>query len=77
MSHKVSLGKLKVMLQEVGRVKSAHSSEDVEQTLGGVSLPVPRLPQVQDGLSGAGSGGEKCNISVDIEPLCEHSPVIP
>ena len=61
----------------MGRVKSAHPSEDVEETLGGVSLPVPRLPQVQDGLGGAGSGGKKCNVSVNIEPLGEHSPVIP
>ena len=64
------------MFQEVGGIKPSHSSEDVEKPVSGVGLPVPRLPEVEDGLCRTGSGGEERDISVDIEPLGQHPPVI-
>ena len=56
---RVSLGELEVMFQQVSRVKPAHSAQNIEQALGGAGLPVPGLPQVEDGLSRAGPEEEK------------------
>ena len=57
-------------------IKSSHATEDVEKSLGGARLPVPGLPQVEDGLGGTGPGGEEGDISVDVEPLGQHPPVV-
>ena len=60
----------------MSRIKPPHSSEDVEKSVSGVRLPVPGLPEVEDGLGGTGPGGEECDVSVDVEPLSQHPPVV-
>ena len=64
------------MFEKVSSIKPSHASDNVEEALGGVGLPVPSLPQVEDGLGGTGPRGEEGNVSVDIESLRQHPPVI-
>ena len=64
------------MFEEVSSVESSHAPDNVEETLDCVALSVPGLPQVEDGLGWTGLGGEECDVSVNIESLSQHPPVI-
>ena len=55
----------------MGAVHSAHAAQDAEEALGGATLPVPGLPQVENCLGGAGPAGEEGRVAVDVEPLGE------
>ena len=57
-------------------IESSHSTKDVEKSLSCICFPVSGLPQVEDGLSGTGPGGKEGDISVNIEPLRQHPPVV-
>ena len=60
----------------MGSIEPAHSSQYVKKTLCSITLTVSSLPQVENGFSRTGSGGEKCDVSVDVESLGQHPPVI-
>ena len=55
---------------------SAHAPQGVDQAGHGGTLPVPRLPQVEDGLGRAGLGREEGDVPVDPQPLRQQPPVI-
>jgi len=65
------------LFENRGGIKAAHSAQDVHQVGDGEQLPVPRLPQAQDRLGGARTGGEEGDVPVDVETLRQQSPVVP
>ena len=67
---------LEVVFKEVGGIEPAHAPQDAEQALGGGRLPVPRLPQHQQRLRGARPCCKVADVAVDVEPLCQHPPVV-
>ena len=55
---------------------SSHPPEGVDEAGHGGALPVPGLPQVEDGLGGAGLCPEEVDVSVDAESVRQQPPVI-
>ena len=54
----------------------SHPPQGVDEAGHGGALPVPRLPQVEDGLGGAGLGAEEGAVPVDPQPVGQHPPVV-
>ena len=54
----------------------SHPAEGVDEAGHGGALPVPGLPQVEDGLGGTGLGPEEGDVPVDPQPVRQHPPVV-
>ena len=44
--------------------------------MGCICFTIPSLPQVENGFSGTGPGGKEGDISVNVQPLRQHPPVV-
>ena len=53
-----------------------HPPEGVDEAGHGGALPVPGLPQVEDGLGGTGLGPEEVDVPVDPQPVRQQPPVV-
>ena len=65
-----------IFIKDLSCVMTSHPPEGVDEAGHGGALPVPGLPQVEDGLSGTGLGPEEGDVPVDPQPVRQQPPVV-